>query len=143
MRTWQGLRFRQALCCCLPTGPRWLAGLPQVLERRGLASSSDEEAPLPAANGRDGGAPHKSKSTSALAAGGGGGGQRGGLAAAAKAALRGVEPELYHPEELLGDGASGLYPPALLPALCSPLAPNLLPGWWAAQQAAAAADQFH
>lgn len=75
----------------------------QVLERRGVANDSDEDgSPV---NGRDAGAPPKSKSTSALVAAASGSGaapRAGALAAAAKAALRGVEPELYSPEELMG-----------------------------------------
>ena len=83
----------------------------QVLERRGVASDSDQEGPggpspgKPGANGADQPHPHRAKSTGALPVGGGGGGggaPRGaGLAAAAKAALRGVEPELFNPEDLL------------------------------------------
>lgn len=80
----------------------------QVLERRGVANDSDEDSPP--ANGRDAGAPPKSKSTSALVAAASGAGappRGGGLAAAAKAALRGVEPELYSPEELMGGSSRG------------------------------------
>jgi hypothetical protein len=72
-----------------------------------LASGSDEE---PAANGRHGSA-QKTRSRAGASGSGGGGGsaQRGGggLAAAAKAALRGVEPELFSPEELLSTPGSG------------------------------------
>jgi hypothetical protein len=85
-----------------------------VLERRGLAGSEDEEEqPLAGSGSRNGGqagTAHKSKSTSALtgARGNAGGREagrpRGSLAAAAKAALRGVEPELFNPEELLSSG---------------------------------------
>ena len=84
----------------------------QVLERRGVASGSEDEGGSTAGgtNGRDAAAPHKSKSTSALPAGGGAQQQRtGGLAAAAKAALRGVEPELFNPEDLLA-ATGGLGP---------------------------------
>lgn len=100
----------------LPAHPALPCPALQVLERRGVATSSDEEAAPAAANGRDAAAPHKSKSTSALVAaasgsgGAGSGGQRapgGALAAAAAkgAALRGgLEPELYHPEQLMGAG---------------------------------------
>lgn len=89
--------------------PQFIGGnraIAQVLERRGIASSSDEEAGPATANGRDAGVPHKSKSTSALPSSAAPG-QRGGLAAAAKAALRGVEPELFNPEDLLVATTSG------------------------------------
>ncbi|KAL4459064.1 hypothetical protein ABPG75_013929 [Micractinium tetrahymenae] len=91
--------------------PQFIGGnraIAQVLERRGVANDSDEDSA--SANGRDAGAPPKSKSTSALVAAASSGGaapRAGGLAAAAKAALRGVEPELYNPEELLGTAAGG------------------------------------
>ncbi|KAI3436285.1 hypothetical protein D9Q98_002338 [Chlorella vulgaris] len=97
--------------------PQFIGGnraIAQVLERRGLAGSEDEEEqPLAASGSRNGGqagTAHKSKSTGALAgARGNAGGReagrpRGSLAAAAKAALRGVEPELFNPEELLSSG---------------------------------------
>lgn len=77
-----------------------------------MASGSEDEGGSTAggANGRDAAAPHKSKSTSALPAGGAAQQQRtGGLAAAAKAALRGVEPELFNPEDLLA-ATGGLGP---------------------------------
>lgn len=80
----------------------------QVLERRGIANDSDEESASPGR--RDAGAPPRPKSTSALVAAASGAGaapRPGGLAAAAKAALRGVEPELYSPEELMGGAAVG------------------------------------
>lgn len=95
--------------------PQFIGGnraIAQVLERRGVASGSEDEGGSTAGgtNGRDAAAPHKSKSTSALPAGGGAQQQRtGGLAAAAKAALRGVEPELFNPEDLLA-ATGGLGP---------------------------------
>ncbi|PRW60097.1 dynamin-related 3B-like isoform A [Chlorella sorokiniana] len=95
--------------------PQFIGGnraIAQVLERRGVASGSEDEGGSTAggANGRDATAPHKSKSTSALPAGGAQQAQRtGGLAAAAKAALRGVEPELFNPEDLLA-ATGGLGP---------------------------------
>ncbi len=78
-----------------------------------MASGSEDEGGGTGggANGRDAAAPHKSKSTSALPAGGAQQAQQrtGGLAAAAKAALRGVEPELFNPEDLLA-ATGGLGP---------------------------------
>jgi hypothetical protein len=68
-----------------------------VLERRGLASGSDEEASPPPASAPRSVSPQKARP---VAERGGG----GGLAAAARAALRGVEPELFNPEELLSSG---------------------------------------
>lgn len=74
------------------------------------SGSEDEGGSAGGVNGRDSAAPHKSKSTSALPAGGAQLQPRtGGLAAAAKAALRGVEPELFNPEDLLA-ATGGLGP---------------------------------
>lgn len=109
------------LLLCSPSASRLTLPLlpnPQVLERRGVASGSEDEGGSTAggANGRDAAAPHKSKSTSALPAGGAQQAQQrtGGLAAAAKAALRGVEPELFNPEDLLA-ATGGLGPGAWQP----------------------------
>jgi hypothetical protein len=98
--------------------PAGVVLLPQVLERRGVASGSDDEPAngsggggVPNGRRRDSGSPHKSKSAGLLGAGGAGQQQQrgggGGLAAAAKAVLRGVEPELFNPEDLLAANGSG------------------------------------
>ena len=109
--------------------PPICVALLQVLERRGVASGSDDEPGNGSGSGgggtangrrRDGGSPHKSKSAGVLGAGGAGqqqqrgagGGGGGGLAAAAKAVLRGVEPELFNPEDLLSATGSGDRPNA-------------------------------